>query len=162
MKILSVFHNIYLTQEDVANLVDMQDVHVIGASLPVWFYKGTTSEPAEEVFCKYTLTNNKEHQPIKTEKDGYIINLPQLPEDYTPTPRLTDDEWRELSAIDQMEWYDNHPTPMSANNLKSVRDGGGEYLHFKEYSKIKRNNKVVTIIHVVEIRTKEWLMNSFN
>lgn len=162
MKILSVFHNIYLIPEEILQLIGGQNVHVIGASLPVWFHKGTTSEPAEEVFCKYTLTNKIDHESIKTEKDGYVINMPQIPNDYKAPARLTDDEWRQLSPLQQIEWHENHPVPISVYNLNSIKDGGSEYLHFKEHSKIKRNNKLVMIAHAVEIRTIEWLMSTFN
>ena len=54
---LATSHNIYLTHEDRYALVKGQTVESVGVSVPVWFIKGTTSEPAVEVFCKYVLTN---------------------------------------------------------------------------------------------------------
>jgi len=162
MKILSVFHNVYLTSEEILQLIGGQEVNVIGASLPVWFHKGTTSEPAEEVFCKYTLTNKINHESIKTNKNGYVINMPQTPGDYKIPVKLTNDEWRLLTPLQQMEWYENNPSPINAYNLNSIKDGGSEYLYFKEYSKVKRNNKTIMIIHTVEIRTVEWLKSTFN
>jgi len=162
MKILSILHNIFLTPDEINQLLSQQEIEVIGASLPVWFYKGNTSEPAEEVFCKYRLTNNPEYKTIKTEKNGYAINMPQIPQTYVKPERLTDEEWRELTAIEQTEWYEKNQTPVSANNLKSIDNGGAEYLHFKEHSKITKNNKAIMLIHTVEIRTTEWLKSTFS
>jgi hypothetical protein len=54
-----------------------EKIEVIGASVPVWFYRGNTSEPAKEIFSKYILTNLETNEAILRTKEGYQINLPQ-------------------------------------------------------------------------------------
>lgn len=76
MKTLAISHYIYLTKDQRYDLHNGKEIEVIGISVPVWFKKGTTSEPAKEIFCKYTLTNTKELLPIDIKEDGYKINLP--------------------------------------------------------------------------------------
>jgi hypothetical protein len=59
MLTLTVSHNIFLTKKQRYELSVVEStLEVIGISFPVWFYKGKTSEPAKEVFCKYILSIN--------------------------------------------------------------------------------------------------------
>jgi hypothetical protein len=166
MLILSILHNIFLSTEQTKQLHSGEDVEVIGASLPVWYYKGNTSEPAEEVFCKYLLTNKKtENQfaiSLAESNDGYVINMPQLPEDYVPRVALEDSLWRAMTEDEQLDWYADNPVPDSSKNLLPINEGGGEYLHFKENGKTLVNNRNVATLHVVEIKTLGLLFDSFD
>ena len=77
MTTLSIAHSIFLSPEDLINLTNKQAITTIGISVPVWFRKGTTSEPAEEVICKYLISNDPEDSQVATFEEGYKINLPQ-------------------------------------------------------------------------------------
>lgn len=166
MLILSILHNIFLSTEQAKQLHNGEDVEVIGASLPVWYFKGNTSEPAEEVFCKYTLTNKKSDEPLAVAlseaRDSYIINMPQLPADYVPRTYLDDDVWRAMTVEEQIDWYQDNPVPDSSKNLLPVKEGGSGYLHFKEHGKILVNNRQVATMHVVEIKSLDLLYDSFD
>ncbi|RDJ35621.1 MAG: hypothetical protein DWQ19_12450 [Crenarchaeota archaeon] len=165
MLILSILHNIFLTIEEIKQLYEGNDIEVVGVSLPVWYYKRRTSEPAEEVFCKYLLTNkNIELESlveVKEERDGYQINMPQLPPGYKPRS-ISNEEWRGLSLNEQLQWYENHPVPKSAKNLLPISEGGAEYLSFKEYGRTLVNNRNIATIHIVEIKTINNLVNSLD
>ena len=57
MATLTISHYIYLTKEQRYALHERQPIEAIGISVPVWFNKGNTSEPAKEIFCKYQIAN---------------------------------------------------------------------------------------------------------
>jgi len=78
MKTLTISHHIYLDVEKFDDLKANKEIEVTGISVPVWFEKGNTSEPAKEVFCKYYIEITDVESPIKAVKDGYIIKLKDL------------------------------------------------------------------------------------
>ena len=167
MLILSILHVIHLTSDQIEKLCEGKDIEVTGASLPVWYFRGSTSEPAEEVFCKYTLTNKKIDSmflmSVRGLNDGYKINMPQLPSDYVPPKSLTDETWRKMTLEDQANWYKKDPIPTTAKNLLPIQEGGAGYLHIKEENgKVLMKNKYIATIHVVEIKRMELLIDSFN
>lgn len=162
MLILSIYHSIFLKADEIEKLVSGETIKVIGVSLPVWYLKGSTSEPAEEVFCKYTLTNKPGKLPIKVKPDGYVINMPQVPEEYIAPIPISNEEWQKLSSLEQELWYNLHKIPHSAKNLLPLSQNGAEYLYFKEYKRTKSEAKNTTLAHMIEIRTMDWLLNSFN
>jgi hypothetical protein len=133
---LSIAHHIFLTREQRYALHDREKIRAIGVSLPVWFYKGATSEPGEEVFCDYLITNRKGEDissiklPVVNTDPSYTINLPQIPEDYEREV-LTNDEWRVMSIEKRRKWYQDNIPPMSSKNLLDFKDGGAQYLSFK-------------------------------
>ena len=165
MLILSLLHNIFLTPEEIKKLCDHEDVEVVGASLPVWYFRGNTSEPAEEVFCKYLLTNKRNDSPFlvapREDRAGYVINMPQIPDGYIPR-EISNDDWREMTVEQQSEWYEKHPVPLSVKNLLPLAEGGGEYLHFTEQGRVQVNNRDIDALHVVELKTLESLFDSFD
>ena len=55
MATLTVSHYIYLSREQRYELNDGKDIEIVGICVPVWFQKGNTSEPAQEIFCKYKI-----------------------------------------------------------------------------------------------------------
>jgi hypothetical protein len=76
MLILSILHNLFLNKKELENLKTNREIEIIGISLPVYFYEGDSSEPAEEVFCKYKIILDSEEDSILTTKYGYVINIP--------------------------------------------------------------------------------------
>ena len=67
---LTIHHNIHLTREQRYALHNGEDLNVIGVSIPIWLIKKGTSEPANEIFCRYYLKNPKIDTPIKIFDDG--------------------------------------------------------------------------------------------
>jgi len=157
---LSISHHISLTKEQRYSLAKGEPQKVVGISVPVWFEKGSTSEPAVEVFCEYELTNRSDHYPIKRKNRGYKINMPQLPEDYKPPKKIPDEKWRQLPEELKQQYYKKTKKPPTAENLLDEEDGGSRYLRFLEYNKVKEKDKVNNIVHYVEIMTMEEMMES--
>jgi hypothetical protein len=139
MQTLCISHYIYLTKQQRYDLHDKKEIEVIGVSTPVWFDKGTTSEPAKELFVKYNLTNEEENKNISQTKDGYWINLPQ-------------EKNLDKSVLEKI----------SSKNLLDIQDGGIEELSFRQYNTISYQNKKFNIIHFVEIKPIEFLTNSLS
>ena len=132
---LTISHYIYLTREERYQLFNQTSVVTIGVSVPVWFNKGTTSEPANEVFCKYVIMNDKSSKNILQTHEGYNINLPK---------KFSNFKIEEKSVI----------------RLLDAEDGGCEEMIFKQYSKVIRNNKSYNAVHFVEIKPIELLFST--
>ena len=164
MLILSILHKIFLTPDEARKLHGGEEIEVVGISIPVWSFDGNTSEPAEEIFCKYKLTNKKQ-ESIKVEADGYRINVTQLPEDYVESDlkdKLTNETWMKMSSAERQEWYDKNKEPLSSKMILPLNEGGSEHLHFKEFNKIKKKDKVTTLIHIVEIELMKNLTDTLS
>lgn len=161
--ILVIAHNLFLSRAERYQLIECEPIEVVGASLPVWFSLKHTSEPAEEIFCKYSIHNNK-NEPggtVQRIAGGYRINLPQLPKDWAPSAPLTDEEWRLMGEKELTAWYKNHGTPANANYLRDIKDGGGEHLKFRYLGEATENEKSLQLIHYCQLKTIESLCNSF-
>lgn len=164
---LSISHSIFLTRRQRYSLYGGKKVLVIGGSLPVWFYKGTTSEPAEEVFCRYIITNKKAAASIKIGKTGYNINLPQFPDNYKE-PELSNDKWREMSVEERNQWYRNNPYPLTANRLLDLKDKGSESMHFRinetrtliNSETGKSTDWAIKVVHLISIKDINLLLDS--
>lgn len=141
MATLLISHYIYLTKEQRYSLHQGQKLETTGISIPVWFYKGSTSEPAKELFCHYELTNDSSNRPIEILNNGYNINMPQKPDLET-----------EKGIIKTV--FINFDT---AERLLDVKDGGVEWLEFQEYTKIDLDGYEHNVIHFVEIKCIELL-----
>jgi hypothetical protein len=154
MLTLSISHNIFLSHEQIVSLATGQPVEAVGVSVPVWFYKGNTSEPAKEVFCKYKLTNVTEDYPVTTLARGYKINLPQV------LSMIRPDNWSEMSSSDKSYWRQTHPSQICGLDLLDLN--AEETFHFKRYTKLTENGNRMNLIHAVEIGTFEILERSFS
>lgn len=148
---LSIVHNIFLNEEDLTLLRSGKDIEIIGVSLPVWSFGMVTSEPAEEVFCKYLISNNLEkNQPdtIKTLKDGYKLYLP----DYCQKMKLPINplNLQELSEEDKTKCVmeDNQIFLIKESNVLSE---DSEFIFYEQIHKIKEDRKVRLVTHVVKI-----------
>lgn len=146
---LTISHYLYLTKAERYAWQIGQQVDVVGVSIPVWFCKGISSEPAIEVFAKYHLIPSPEIF-IKHVDDGYEITVPIAPAtEFVP---LSDDIWKSLTLEEQEKWYEaNEPTP-SLRMLLDNKDGGSKYLAFCQHSKVRKNKRVLNVVHFMEIK----------
>ncbi len=161
MLTLSISHSIFLTLSQRYSLIDSQPVEIVAHNIPVWYFHGSTSEPAVEVFCKYKLLNDREKDYyVNFSGNSYEINLPNLPKEFKKARRLTNDEWRKLSKKQLDDWYSAAKTPPSVLDLQSEAVGGSGYLHFKCFDKMKKNGRLISIVHNVEIDTMHNLVES--
>ena len=157
MLILTISHHIYLTRDERYSLFGGKPVKTIGVSIPVWAEQGMTSEPAQEVFCAYELTNGGGERIVNPTSDGYKVIIP-LKTDYM-LPTLTDEEWRKLDKEEQNLWYERRVIPISAKNLLDYKDGGSEYLRFRYKTNYSTKNKQPTF-HFIEIKKIEDLLDT--
>jgi hypothetical protein len=155
MLTLVISHNIALTKEERYKLHLGETIDVIGVSVPVWFEKGNTSEPANEVFTIYRLTNKPESHVVKTNVSGYEINMPQQPEkDLEKVPP---------NIVESLGIQKELPT---SKNLLDIKDGGSEFIQFRQYAQSnliidgKKTKKPLNIVHCIEIRAIESLSRS--
>ena len=157
---LSINHNIHLSREQRYRLHNGGEVNVVGISIPVWHNKHKTSEPAKEVFCMYRLRNSKLEIPIQILDDGYLIYMPNRPGQEKP---LSDEEWRYLNMHNREALslhYKQCVPEMSAKNLLDSQDGGSECLIYREHNKIKKNERLINIVHFVNMNKIEHLTDS--
>jgi len=82
---LIIAHNIFLERSDRYALSKKTParIGIVGWCVPVWCGKlplspkdkWHTDEPADEVFCRYTLTNEAAKRVVQIQKTGFRINL---------------------------------------------------------------------------------------
>ena len=149
-----ISHLIFLTREERYVLVNRKDVNVVGVNIPVWVTDKDCAEPAQEVFCRYLLSNHEDNLRVTMISDGYAVNLPQQFE--SVAPELTNDQWRVMTCEQQDRWYAKHQSIPTAENLRDFLDGGGEYLKFR-YISLTAEQKT---IHNFEFKTLESLVDS--
>lgn len=156
---LSIIHSIFLNEEQINSLRSGQDVTVIAPNLPVWSYGLITSEPAEEVFCKYIISPNSENNnnSIKTLKDGYKIYLP----DYCQPMNLelTQEQFNSLSEIDKQNCIFTENKIILKKDAYILPDSE-DLIFFEQIHKIRESNKVKLIIHSVKIRNIKQFFDS--
>ncbi len=140
-KTIVINHILYFTPEQRIGLVRNRiSTALVGISIPVWFNQGKSTEPAKEVFCQYTVTNEPKDMMVAALPTGYRINLPQ--------PKPLADESEENSAPD-------------LNKLGNAEDGGSGWLIFKQFQNLKQEDgTVMHILHYVEMRDIEYYLDS--
>lgn len=160
-KTLIVSHLIFLTKEERYKLAEGVAVETVGVSIPVWIInqgkKALTSEPAIEVFCRYYLTNEIDGGLLSKDREGFKVNMPQLPRGYRPPKELANDEWRVMSVVDQINWHDKNKIPATAKSLLDYNDGGSGSLRFYQVNKQGRSTKEM---HFIDIKSIEVLKNT--
>jgi hypothetical protein len=153
---LFVTHSIFLTKEQIENLLKKNTIDVLGCCVPVWINAktGKTTEPAVEIFCNYKIHNDqkKSKEIEKIARRGYEIFIPQnkkwkLPPkiDYEEISKLSSEE-RQLFLKERDKWWFDNPKPPCIENLKNG------YLRFdikKTDQKIYKKNYMAQ--HVIEI-----------
>ena len=146
---LIISHHLYLNKDQRYKLHSGEPVEVIGVSVPVLFEKGNTSEPAKELFCKYTLTNCPPNRGIIPTTQGYALNLPQK----IVAEAKNDQEKLLLESLNKV------PT---SENILDEKDGGHRYLHFKQYNKVEFKNLSMNVVHIIDIRDEDFLIDSLD
>lgn len=147
MATLTVSHYIYLSREQRYKLHAGEPLTITGISIPVWFHRGNTSEPAQEMFCKYTLTNEAENKLITPSEEGYSINLPQKLE---LANEAVPQEVQDVVAV-QLG---------TSERLLDIKDGGSEWLEFRQYNKVQQGTHKFNVVHFVEIKPDELLQDT--
>jgi hypothetical protein len=155
MLVLSIMHNIFLSKEEIEKLLVEKEIETIGVSIPVWYYKRSTSEPAEEVFCKYKLKITDKKESVSVLKNGYVINLQIIPEDYVEKI-LTAKEMETMTNEEVNEWQTKNPR--IADISKLLKDDGRT--NFRQFAKKKQNGHPTNLVHVVEFNQINTLIKS--
>ena len=137
-------------------------VETTGTSVPVWFFMGTTSEPANEVFCKYQLTHEDNDYPPMVLSQGYKINLPVIPDGTKIAQRLTPEQLETISNKEIDQWKKENPIPPSVLDLLDPEQGGIGSLCFQKLNKHLENERRYNVIHTVDIIPIEKLNKSLN
>lgn len=142
---LTISHYIYLSRDQRYALHNGEALEIVGTSVPVWFMKGNTSEPAKEVFCKYKLTNQPGNKIINISEEGYCINLPQ----------------KILKEASQDQIVNVENSRMS-EKLLDIKDGGAEQFEFRQYNNLEKQYGNGSIVHFVEIKPIELLTETLS
>lgn len=146
MSTLTVSHYIYLSKEQRYHLHQGKNIETVGICIPVWFQKGNTSEPAQEVFCKYIISNDKKGTLVSYTDTGYQINMPSVV--------ISDGDIDEsVKKAVQMKLG-------TSDRLLDQEDGGVEWCEFRFYQKINIDKKEYYNIHFVEIKPIEILQDT--
>lgn len=145
MLTLTIHHNIFIDRTQRYALHRGDDVTTTGVSVPVWYDEPFTTEPAKEIFCRYTLQNRGGDAPIKINDDGYTIILPHR-------LQLNADG----SAIDARD----EPQRDLVDDLLDFADGGASSIYYREHNKVVHNKQYLHIVHFVQIRDVESMLNS--
>lgn len=149
MATLTVSHYLYLSKDERYALHEGKTIETVGVCIPVWFEKGNTSEPAQEVFCKYKMHNPKSGVDIKQSNDGFEIWFPSIQKD---EEHLVDDEMK--VAIQKKLG--------TSDNLLDYKDGGSTKCEFRIYQKLLVNETLHHLVHFVEIKPIELLMDTIS
>jgi hypothetical protein len=162
---LFVTHSLFLTEDQINDLIDGRTVGLIGCCVPVWVdaKTGRTNEPASEIFCEYLIHNspgkNKDVSLMK--KKGYEIFVPNSDEWEKP-PALDFEKMSLMTSEERMgymkerdKWWFNNPRPPNIENLKNG------YLRFEvKKTKQKVQRKEYSAQHVIEIAKMKRLEDS--
>jgi hypothetical protein len=158
MLTLIISHHIHLEKPERYKLAEGNEISVVGVSVPVWFFKGNTSEPAAEIFCKYLLTNKPNEFPICMYEQGYRVNLQQVPSSLEL--RKKPKNWDEFNQQQRIDWYKKYNFPISGNDLLDLKDGGLEFLQYNHYHKVVGFGGGINVTHMIHINKQETLVNS--
>lgn len=146
---LIVHHLLYFTSDQRRIILQSKTpVELIGVSVPVWFDHRNTSEPAEEVFCKYTITNQPDQTMVQSTPTGYQINMPQ--------PRISQRD-EETDKIFGIISPDKTPIP---DQKKLGDEAGSGWLLFKEFQMINIGEESMKILHYIEMRDIAYYWDS--
>ena len=148
MATLTVSHYIYLTKEQRYALHDGKTIDVVGTCISVWFHKGNTSEPAQEIFCKYNIHNPRTGANIKQTEEGFEIWMPSL--------QVEDDDY------DEDVKFKIQKKLGTTENLLDYEDKGSGQSEFKLYQKLQINETMHHLVHFFEIKPIEKLVETLS
>ena len=152
---LFVTHHLFLTEEQIAEVVSGKTVEAVGHCVPVWVdaKTGKTTEPASEVFCSYKIHNCREKScdVDVVPKRGYDVYIPNV-SSWRPPEDL---DLKKMADMTREKWWFNNPKPPDAENLKSG------YLRFEvKKTKQKAGRREYSAQHMVEIASLSRLEKS--
>lgn len=162
---LFITHHLFLTDEQIRDLVSRTPVSCVGHCVPVWVdaKTGTTTEPAKEVFCVYDLFNSEERsRDVEVnEGRGYSVWLPDAsswkpPEDidFESMAEWTSEQREEFLKQRDLWWF-NNPRPADADNLSRG------YLRFEvKKTELKIGRRKYSAQHIVEMSCVSRLTDS--
>lgn len=162
--ILCVDHRIFFKDEDF-NLIESNGIiESEGVSIAVWLNaaNGKTSEPAKEIFCKYTIYNDpKTTASIDLYKNHYEIFLPQKG-NWKPPPDI---DFEKLSQMTPQQrfvfeqnrnvWLERNPMPPCLESMLKSKSIKFEVKKVDDYNKIK-----IAIRHTIQINSINLLKKS--
>jgi len=123
---LSMCHHVFLGSEDRRRLAaGPAEVSAVGSCLPVWSRGYVSDEPAEEMFCRYTMRSyhpDPDKPPVEVKADGFQLALPN-----------------------QAAWL----------RATDMADGGSEYLRLGWRSVEKAGEREFLVDHVFVIQPAE-------
>lgn len=100
MSTLYMGHSIYLSEKQIASLIEGEEIIADGACVPVVKESnGSTTEPAAEMITKYALIKKGEAK-ILGSNNGFTISIVR-PEDLLPLPNGC--EWINFSQCSNFE-----------------------------------------------------------
>lgn len=158
MAVLTMAHYLYLDRSQRYSLHEGKTLHVTGVCVPVWFQKGNTSEPAPEIFCKYIIANDKTGANINRTATGWHINMPHV--ELVGENAKSDDP--EVEKMVEEILRDYHKRIGTSERLLDATDGGVEEVEFRYYHKMEIDKKLHHVIHFVEIKTLDLLLNTLS
>lgn len=136
---VSIYHNLYLTEEEIEKLSNRKKISTIGVFIPAIHINGYSNEITEEYFCGYTITNVKKDYPVLKTEDGWVFNLPQK---------------KEIAFIHEKS-YD-----IEFKDFKEKKFPCQTIFPFKRILKIKDKDVRVNQIHYIEIKSADYLAKS--
>jgi hypothetical protein len=164
---LFITHNVFLSNDQIEELLKNEFVETCGVSVPVWINDKTakTTEPALEFFCEYKIENSqKEFGDIELTKKGYKIFLPN-PKWKAPK-KMNLEEITYLSEKERIsyekkrdKWWKENNKPMGLENLIKTKYFRAQ---IKKLDQIfdELENCLVDIQHTIEIKTVDSLVKS--
>jgi len=162
---LFITHHVFLTDEQISELVSGSPVSCIGHCVPVWVdaKTGRTTEPAKEVFCGYGLFNSPDRlSAVELVKGrGYSVWLPRATGWKPPDPLDFGGmaEWSSEKRTEFLKerdaWWFNNPRPPDAEDLSRG------YLRFEvKVTDLKAGRRKYSAQHIVEISSVDRLSAS--
>lgn len=156
---LSICHSIFLKKEEIEKLLNEETVKTTGVCLPIWSFKKSTSEPGEEVFCEYEISNSEE-KPIEIYKNKYKIYLPDYCRKITRIIR-NKKEYKSLSEEEKELCVKRNNQILLIKKPNLFEEDDNEII-YNEYQKIKKDDSIKIIRHLVALKTMKTLFASFN
>ena len=158
MATLTISHYLYLDRDQRYGLHNGNSIETTGIAVPVWFKKGNTSEPAPEIFCEYKLVNNKTGANIFRTTQGYTITMPHI--ELIGESKKSDDPEVEKMYDEVLKAYQKKVG--TTDRLLDAEDGGVESVEFRYYHKVEIDNKLHHVIHFVEIKPIDILVDTLS
>ena len=162
--ILCVDHKLFFKKEDFDTIASNHFIETEGISMPVWLNaaNGKTSEPAREIFSKYTIYNDSNSNPsVNLYKNYYEIFLPQIG-NWKPPPEI---DYKKLSEMTLQQrfvfeqnrniWWERNPKPPCLESMLENKSIKFEVKKIEDYNDIK-----IIIKHTVQINSIDILNKS--